>query len=162
MKKTLSLIGLACVGLWFLAMPLLIGCAGKPAPRTALMVPKVICSCCGCGDGCQCDQHLLKPAALPDALRGPDSMHDRTGKPLKTGDKVTVLATIRDLYATEEFCNVDIVTDYGRRPDGKPETISAINTAVLDKIDETSEAKLKLPLWRIQNDASAGCFAGKV
>lgn len=62
-------------------------------------------------------------------------MHDRTGKPLAKGDKVTVLATITDLSPTEEYCNVSLETEYGRKPDGAKERISAINTAVLDKVD---------------------------
>ncbi len=63
-------------------------------------------------------------------------MHDRTGKPLKKGDKVTVLAVITDLSATEDYCNVSLETVYGRRPDGEKEHMSAINTGVLDKVIE--------------------------
>jgi len=59
-------------------------------------------------------------------------MHDRTGKPLKKGDKVTLSAKITELHPTEEYCNVSLETEYGRRPDGQKERISAINTAVLD------------------------------
>lgn len=62
-------------------------------------------------------------------------MHDRTGKSLKKGDKVTVLCSITDLSATEDYCNVSLETEYGRKPDGAKERISAINTAVLDKVD---------------------------
>jgi hypothetical protein len=62
-------------------------------------------------------------------------MHDRTGKPLKKGDKVTISAVITDISATEDYCNVSLETEYGRKPDGQKERISAINTAVLDKVD---------------------------
>lgn len=58
-------------------------------------------------------------------------MHDAKGRELKVGDKVVVLATITQLSATEEYCNVDLTTDYGRRPDLARERISAINTGVL-------------------------------
>ena len=61
-------------------------------------------------------------------------MHDRTGNPLKKGDRVTIIAEITDLCATEDYCNVSLETVYGRRPDGKKESIQAINTAVLDKL----------------------------
>jgi hypothetical protein len=62
-------------------------------------------------------------------------MHDRTGKPLAKGDKVTIAAVITGLSATEDYCNVSLETEHGRRPDGQKEHISAINTAVLDKVE---------------------------
>ena len=62
-------------------------------------------------------------------------MHDRTGKPLQKGDKVTILAVITELHPTEDYCNVSLTTEYGRRPDGAKEHIQAINTAVLDKVE---------------------------
>jgi len=63
-------------------------------------------------------------------------MHDRTGNSLKKGDKVTILATITQLSMTEDYCNVSLETVYGRKPDGQKETVSAINTAVLDLVKE--------------------------
>jgi hypothetical protein len=62
-------------------------------------------------------------------------MHDRTGKPLNIGDKVTILAIITRLGQSEEYCNVSLETVYGRKPDGQKEGISAINTAVLEKVE---------------------------
>lgn len=35
-------------------------------------------------------------------------MHDKNGKPIKTGDRVTVEAVIAETYATEDFCNVQL------------------------------------------------------
>lgn len=61
-------------------------------------------------------------------------MHDRSGRLLKKGDKVTISAVITDVSETENFCNVSLETEFGRRPDGQKERISAINTAVLDKV----------------------------
>lgn len=58
-------------------------------------------------------------------------MHDRNGTLLKKGDIVLVPAIITELHATETFCNVSLKTVHGRRPDGAPESISAINTGVL-------------------------------
>lgn len=58
-------------------------------------------------------------------------MHDKNGTPLKLGDVVTLQAVITELSATEDYCNVAIVSVEGRRPDGQKERVSAINTAVL-------------------------------
>jgi hypothetical protein len=61
-------------------------------------------------------------------------MHDRLGQSLKKGDVVIVVAKIKELYATEEYCNVQLETLDGRRPDGQKESIGAINTGVLLKV----------------------------
>lgn len=58
-------------------------------------------------------------------------MHDKDGKLLKIGDIVNVPCVIKSLSDTEEYCNIELTTIYGRRPDGKPETICAINTGVV-------------------------------
>lgn len=58
-------------------------------------------------------------------------MHDRNGTPLQEGDVVLIPARILDLHAGEEYCNVDLETIHGRRPDQAKERISAINTGVL-------------------------------
>lgn len=58
-------------------------------------------------------------------------MHDRNGTPLKKGDLVMIPAIITELSPNEDYCNVTVKTLDGRRPDGKEETISAINTAVM-------------------------------
>lgn len=56
-------------------------------------------------------------------------MHDVNGTPLKKGDHVLIPCVITDLSdGTEEFCNVDVETEFGRRPDGRTEKFSAINT----------------------------------
>lgn len=59
-------------------------------------------------------------------------MHDRNGKKLEVGDVVKVEARITRIDATENYCNVDLETVYGRRPDGAKERISAINTGVTE------------------------------
>lgn len=58
-------------------------------------------------------------------------MHDAKGRPLNKGDKVRIEATVVELYATEDFCNVSVETVLGRRPDGAKERIGAINTGVM-------------------------------
>ncbi len=64
-------------------------------------------------------------------------MHDANGTLLKVGDKVIIIATITLLSETPDYCNVSIETTLGRRPDGKKESVSAINTGVLVKIPES-------------------------
>lgn len=58
-------------------------------------------------------------------------MHDRNGTALKKGDKVLIPAIIKDVSATEDYCNVTLETEHGRRPDGAKENIYAINTGVV-------------------------------
>lgn len=62
-------------------------------------------------------------------------MHDRTGQPLTVGDSVIFVGKIVELNPTEEYCNVSVESKYGRKPDGMKERVSAINTAVLDKVN---------------------------
>jgi hypothetical protein len=56
-------------------------------------------------------------------------MHDRNGTELKVGDIVSVPCVIRSLNdGSETFCNVELETQYGRRPDGETNRFSAVNT----------------------------------
>ena len=61
-------------------------------------------------------------------------MHDANGTPLVKGDRVIIEATITELSAQEDFCNVSLETVLGRRPDGAKEHVCAINTGVLVKL----------------------------
>jgi hypothetical protein len=62
-------------------------------------------------------------------------MHDANGVPLHVGDRVIIEATVTELSGGgDDYCNVTVKTNVGRRPDKKPETISAINTGVLVKL----------------------------
>jgi hypothetical protein len=68
-------------------------------------------------------------------------MHDAKGRALNVGDKVLITAEITQLCeGTEDYCNVTVATTLGRRPDGKKETISAINTGVLLKVGMGGES----------------------
>lgn len=60
-------------------------------------------------------------------------MHDANGTPLQKGDRVLIPCVITQLSPCETFCNVDVRTELGRRPDGQVNTFSAINTAQLIK-----------------------------
>lgn len=62
-------------------------------------------------------------------------MHDRTGTQLKKGDTVTILCVVTDVQPTNDYCNVSVETVHGRKPDGAKERISAINTAVMEKVE---------------------------
>lgn len=64
-------------------------------------------------------------------VRSLQTMHDAKNRPLKVGDRVLIPARITELSATADYCNVSVESALGRRPDGKPERASAINTAVL-------------------------------
>ena len=63
-------------------------------------------------------------------------MHDARGKELKVGDMVVILASVTALHPTEDYCNVEVKTQIGRRPDGEKEHFYAINTGVLLKVDK--------------------------
>ena len=66
-------------------------------------------------------------------------MHDARGKALKVGDLVMIPAVITELQPTEEFCNVTVATQIGRRPDGQKERFCSINTGVLIKVSPNDE-----------------------
>ncbi len=66
-------------------------------------------------------------------------MHDRNGKTLAVGDKVLFEGTITDLSPGEDYCNVSVESDFGRRPDGAKEKITAINTGVLTKVEAATD-----------------------
>lgn len=70
-------------------------------------------------------------------------MHDINGTPLAEGDNVLIPAKIKKLHGGEEFCNVDLETTVGRRPDGEKEMICAVNTGCMVKV---SSADVKLEL----------------
>jgi len=58
-------------------------------------------------------------------------VHDAKQLPLKVGDTVLIPATITRLSDNEDYCNVDLTTTLGRRPDGAAEYVYGINTGVL-------------------------------
>ena len=66
-------------------------------------------------------------------------MHDARGKPLKKGDLVLIPAVITELQGGEDYCNVSVKSQIGRRPDGQKETVYAINTGVLIKVSADDE-----------------------
>ena len=61
-------------------------------------------------------------------------MHDRNGNKLEIGDHVLIPARVTHLSPGEDYCNVSVETTTCRRPDDKPERLSALNTGVLVKV----------------------------
>ena len=80
-------------------------------------------------------------------------MHDAKSRPLKVGDKVLIAATVASLSATEEYCNVDLETVRGRRPDGAKEKIGAINTGVIFRANEGDD---NADMFDVSKEAQAG------
>jgi hypothetical protein len=75
-------------------------------------------------------------------------MHDAKGRDLKVGDIALIPVRIKQLVATEDYCNVSAESLYGRRPDGAKETFGAINTGVILRAnagDENDDAALRPP-----------------
>lgn len=58
-------------------------------------------------------------------------MHDAKGRELKVGDLILIPARLKELYPTDDYCNVSAESALGRRPDGIKEHFSAINTGVM-------------------------------
>ncbi len=70
-------------------------------------------------------------------------MHDAKGRELKVGDTVLIPAKVTELYATEEYCNVQAKSVIGRRPDGEKENFGGINTGVMIRANPGDENDLK-------------------
>lgn len=68
-------------------------------------------------------------------------MHDRNHTPLKLGDVVLLPAIVTELHPTDEYCNVQLLSVHGRRPDEQHETVYAINTAVVVLYERPQESK---------------------
>lgn len=60
--------------------------------------------------------------------------HDVNGALLEAGDVVILRARVLRVESDEDYCNVTVESVHGRRPDGMKETLSSINTGVLEKV----------------------------
>lgn len=58
-------------------------------------------------------------------------MHDAKGRELKIGDVVLIPARITQLHPTEDYCNVEAESVFGRCPDNLREFFCGINTGVM-------------------------------
>jgi hypothetical protein len=59
--------------------------------------------------------------------------HDKNGQLLSAGDRVIVRATVREVHQGEDFCNVTLESEEGRRPDDHKETLT-LNAKVVEKV----------------------------
>jgi len=69
-------------------------------------------------------------------------MHDRKGRNLSQGDIVLIPARVKEVMATDDYCNVMLESVFGRRPDDQKETIYAINTGVVLRANPGDENDL--------------------
>jgi hypothetical protein len=58
-------------------------------------------------------------------------MHDAKGRQLKEGDRVLIPAVVKRVHPTDDYCNVELETTLARKPDGKKDTVSALNTGTV-------------------------------
>ena len=58
-------------------------------------------------------------------------MHDALMRSLKVGDRVLIPAVVKEIHATEDYCNVVLESSMKRRPDRQRDTIAAINSGVI-------------------------------
>ena len=66
-------------------------------------------------------------------------MHDAKNRPLKVGDRCLIPCVIKSLGSTPDYCNVQLETVLGRRPDGLKDSIGACNTGVLLRANDGDE-----------------------
>lgn len=69
-------------------------------------------------------------------------MHDSKGRELKAGDIVIIPVRIKEVFQTEDYCNVSAESVFGRRPDDARETFNSINTAVMLRANPGDENDL--------------------
>lgn len=60
--------------------------------------------------------------------------HDKNGKALAEGDKVIVRATVKQIHAGEEYCNVGLETDEPMFP-SEHKTSITLNAKQVEKQD---------------------------
>lgn len=61
---------------------------------------------------------------------------DRNGKPLKVGDKISILAVIENIAEENGLTNVSAKTVFGAPPDGRNFAIPHLNSAQVEKVEE--------------------------
>lgn len=61
--------------------------------------------------------------------------HDVKNNLLSVGDEVLVRCKVTVIHEGEDYCNVELETVHGRRPDGMKERFYALNTGVLEKAE---------------------------
>lgn len=67
--------------------------------------------------------------------------HDAQQNLLSVGDDVYLHGKVTSISSTEDFCNITIESDLGRKPDGHKETVT-LNAAVLYKAPDARCAQV--------------------
>lgn len=57
--------------------------------------------------------------------------HDRFGHKLREGDVVLLPMVVKEVYETDDYCNLLLDSVFGRKPDDQPERLSSINSNVV-------------------------------
>jgi hypothetical protein len=60
--------------------------------------------------------------------------HDRKGKPLEPGDRVLIPAVVKSVQASEEYCNVTMVTEEPMPPYTEGSMLT-LNTRQVEKVE---------------------------
>jgi hypothetical protein len=67
--------------------------------------------------------------------------HTKSGRKLKTGDKVIVHATVTQIYEGEDYCNVNVETDEPMFP-GTTKSVITLNARQLELADTSDSVPL--------------------
>lgn len=65
--------------------------------------------------------------------------HDKKGNPLRTGDVVAVRFTVRDVFPSEDYCNLNLETVEPMYP-GEHRIALTLNTRQVERIEEGAMA----------------------
>lgn len=60
--------------------------------------------------------------------------HDINGNLLQPGDEALIRVKVLSVNEGEDYCNCQLETVHGRKPDGLKETFGSVNTAILEKV----------------------------
>ena len=60
--------------------------------------------------------------------------HDAKGRLLEVGDKVIIPGVVKNISPYLGYCNVEVELDYAMPPENNKSTVSAINTAQIEKV----------------------------
>lgn len=65
--------------------------------------------------------------------------HDNAGQPLKVGDLVMIPCRVKDIYSTDEYCNVELETLYPMHPSSHHSgiTLNAKQVSLVPTLAET-------------------------
>lgn len=62
--------------------------------------------------------------------------HDKNDQEISKGDRVTIEFIVKDVYTSEDHCNLSLESVEGMPPGGHKTTLSAINTRQTVKVPD--------------------------